>query len=73
MHRSERLRRVINKRVSKDDLIRTVTAAYSQGWRRMKVGAMPWLGSCRALPKLCKKRNPEFALFTSLDVPVTRP
>ncbi len=34
---SERLRRVINKMVSKQDLIRTVTAAYSQGWRQVKL------------------------------------
>ena len=34
---SERLRRVINKMVSKEDLIRTVTAAYSQGWRQVKL------------------------------------
>ncbi|MEP6597965.1 MAG: TIGR03960 family B12-binding radical SAM protein [Actinomycetota bacterium] len=34
---SERLRRVINKMVSKDDLIRTVTAAYSHGWRQVKL------------------------------------
>jgi radical SAM family uncharacterized protein len=34
---SERLRRVINKMVSKEDLIRTVTAAYSQGWRSVKL------------------------------------
>ena len=34
---SERLRRVINKMVSKRDLIRTVTAAYSQGWRQVKL------------------------------------
>jgi radical SAM family uncharacterized protein len=34
---SERLRRVINKMVGKDDLIRTVTAAYSQGWRQVKL------------------------------------
>ena len=34
---SERLRRVINKMVSKDDLIRTVTAAYTQGWRQVKL------------------------------------
>jgi radical SAM family uncharacterized protein len=34
---SERLRRVINKMVSKDDLIATVTAAYSQGWRQVKL------------------------------------
>jgi hypothetical protein len=34
---SERLRRVINKMVSKDDLIRTVTAAYRQGWRQVKL------------------------------------
>ena len=31
---SERIRRVINKTVSKDDLIRTVTAAYGAGWRQ---------------------------------------
>ncbi len=34
---SERLRRFINKMVSKDDLIRTVTAAYTQGWRQVKL------------------------------------
>jgi len=34
---SERLRRVINKMVSHDDLINTVTAAYSQGWRQVKL------------------------------------
>jgi len=34
---SERLRRVINKMVSHQDLINTVTAAYSQGWRQVKL------------------------------------
>src|SRR5579859_2984095 len=34
---SERLRRVINKMVSEQDLIRTVTAAYSAGWRQVKL------------------------------------
>ncbi|HEV2088158.1 MAG TPA: TIGR03960 family B12-binding radical SAM protein [Cryptosporangiaceae bacterium] len=34
---SERLRKVINKMVSKDDLIRTVTAAYSAGWTQVKL------------------------------------
>ena len=34
---SERLRRVINKMVSKDDLIGTVSAAYGQGWRQVKL------------------------------------
>ncbi len=34
---SERLRAVINKMVTEDDLIRTVTAAYSQGWRQVKL------------------------------------
>ncbi|NUS72529.1 MAG: TIGR03960 family B12-binding radical SAM protein [Corynebacteriales bacterium] len=34
---SERLRRVINKMVSKEDLIRTVTAAYASGWRQVKL------------------------------------
>ena len=34
---SERLRRVINKMVSKDDLIRTVATAYAQGWRQVKL------------------------------------
>ena len=33
----ERLRRVINKMVSKDDLIRTVSTAYAQGWRQVKL------------------------------------
>jgi len=34
---SERLRKVINKMVSEEDLIRTVSAAYSQGWRQVKL------------------------------------
>ena len=34
---SERMRRVINKTVSEDDLIRTVTAAYASGWRHVKL------------------------------------
>lgn len=34
---SERMRRVINKMVSEEDLIRTVAAAYSSGWRQVKL------------------------------------
>ncbi len=34
---SERIRRVINKMVSEDDLIRTVAAAYEAGWRQVKL------------------------------------
>src|SRR6185437_8621999 len=34
---SERLRKVINKLVSEDDLIRTVAAAYASGWRQVKL------------------------------------
>ncbi len=34
---SERLRRVINKTVSADDLIRTVSTAYAAGWRQVKL------------------------------------
>ena len=34
---SERIRRVINKMVSEDDLISTVGAAYSAGWRQVKL------------------------------------
>ena len=34
---SERIRRVINKMVSEDDLINTVAAAYSAGWRAVKL------------------------------------
>ncbi|MGB2977712.1 MAG: TIGR03960 family B12-binding radical SAM protein [Propionicimonas sp.] len=34
---SERLRKVINKMVSEDDLINTVAAAFSQGWRQVKL------------------------------------
>ncbi|MUL43069.1 TIGR03960 family B12-binding radical SAM protein [Streptomonospora sp. PA3] len=34
---SERMRRVINKMVSEQDLIRTVTAAYAAGWRQVKL------------------------------------
>ena len=34
---TERMRKVINKMVTEDDLIRTVAAAYSQGWRQVKL------------------------------------
>ncbi|WP_028649852.1 TIGR03960 family B12-binding radical SAM protein [Nocardiopsis sp. CNT312] len=34
---SERMRRVINKMVTEQDLIRTVTAAYEAGWRQVKL------------------------------------
>ncbi|MGI8722665.1 MAG: TIGR03960 family B12-binding radical SAM protein, partial [Geodermatophilaceae bacterium] len=34
---SERLRKVINKMVSKEDLIRTVSTAYANGWRQVKL------------------------------------
>jgi radical SAM family uncharacterized protein len=34
---SERLRKVINKMVTKQNLVDTVTAAYSQGWRQVKL------------------------------------
>jgi radical SAM superfamily enzyme YgiQ (UPF0313 family) len=34
---SERIRRVINKMVSEADLIRTVVAAYTSGWRQVKL------------------------------------
>ena len=34
---SERLRKVINKMVTEEDLIRTVSTAYSHGWRQVKL------------------------------------
>jgi radical SAM family uncharacterized protein len=34
---SERIRKVINKMVAEDDLIAAVTAAYSSGWRQVKL------------------------------------
>jgi radical SAM family uncharacterized protein len=34
---SERLRRVINKNASEEDLIRTVSAAFAAGWRQVKL------------------------------------
>lgn len=34
---SERMRKVINKMVTEDDLIRTVSAAYGAGWRQVKL------------------------------------
>lgn len=34
---SERIRRVINKMVTEEDLVRTVTAAYSAGWQQVKL------------------------------------
>jgi radical SAM family uncharacterized protein len=40
---SERMRKVINKMVTEEDLIRTVTAAYSAGWRQVKLYFMAGL------------------------------
>jgi radical SAM family uncharacterized protein len=34
---TERMRKVINKMVTEEDLIRTVTTAYSHGWRQVKL------------------------------------
>jgi len=34
---TERMRKVINKMVTEDDLIRTVTTAYASGWRQVKL------------------------------------
>jgi radical SAM family uncharacterized protein len=34
---SDRIRRVINKMVTEDDLIKTVTTAYASGWRQVKL------------------------------------
>jgi radical SAM family uncharacterized protein len=34
---SDRIRRVINKRVGEDDLVTTVSAAYGRGWRQVKL------------------------------------
>ena len=34
---SDRIRKVINKMVTEEDLIRTVTTAYSSGWRQVKL------------------------------------
>ncbi|WP_088317170.1 TIGR03960 family B12-binding radical SAM protein [Kineosporia sp. R_H_3] len=34
---SERIRKVINKMVTEDDLVRTVSAAYGNGWRQVKL------------------------------------
>jgi radical SAM family uncharacterized protein len=34
---SERMRKVINKMVTEEDLIRTVTTAYAAGWRQVKL------------------------------------
>src|SRR5258707_8957416 len=34
---SERLRKVINKTVTEEDLIRTVTTAYAAGWSQVKL------------------------------------
>ncbi|MBT0773562.1 TIGR03960 family B12-binding radical SAM protein [Kineosporia sp. J2-2] len=34
---SERIRKVINKMVTEDDLVRTVAAAYGAGWRQVKL------------------------------------
>ena len=34
---TERMRKVINKMVTEDDLLRTVTTAYASGWRQVKL------------------------------------
>ncbi|HET9777778.1 MAG TPA: TIGR03960 family B12-binding radical SAM protein [Propionibacteriaceae bacterium] len=42
---TERMRKVINKMVAEEDLIRTVAAAYSHGWRQVKLYFMCGLPS----------------------------
>ena len=49
---SERIRKVINKMVTEDDLIRTVAAAYGNGWRQVKLYFM-----C-GLPDRDRRRRP---------------
>src|SRR6266496_1962162 len=57
---SERLRKVINKMVTEEDLIRTVTTAYASGWRQVKLYFMCGLPTetdedVRAVAGLAKK------------------
>src|SRR5258707_10379776 len=57
---SERMRKVINKMVTEEDLIRTVTIAYGSGWRQVKLYFMCGLptetdGDVLAIADLAKK------------------
>src|SRR4051794_10143349 len=57
---SERMRKVINKMVTEEDLIRTVATAYSHGWRQVKLYFMCGLptepeGAVRETAALPKK------------------
>ena len=57
---SERMRKVINKMVTEEDLIRTVTTAYGSGWRQVKLYFMCGLptetdGDVLAIADLAKK------------------
>src|SRR5206468_9024497 len=57
---SERMRKVINKMVSEEDLIRTVRTAYEHGWRQVKLYFMCGLptetdGDVLAIADLAKK------------------
>ena len=57
---SERMRKVINKMVTEEDLIRTVAAAYSSGWRQVKLYFMCGLptetdGDVLQIAELAKK------------------
>src|SRR6204780_3085518 len=57
---SERMRKVINKMVTEDDLIRTVTTAYSSGWRQVKLYFMCGLptetdAALRAIAQLARR------------------
>jgi radical SAM family uncharacterized protein len=57
---SERMRKVINKMVTEEDLIRTVTTAYGSGWRQVKLYFMCGLptetdGDVLAIADLARK------------------
>ena len=60
---SERIRKVINKMVTEDDLIRTVSTAYANGWRQVKLYFMCGLPTetdddVLAIADLARARHP---------------
>lgn len=53
---SERIRKVINKMVTEDDLVNTVAAAYGAGWRQVKLYFMCGLRP-RPTRTCCRSRS----------------
>jgi radical SAM superfamily enzyme YgiQ (UPF0313 family) len=81
---SERLRRIINKNVSEDELLKTATAAFDRGWTGLKLyfmlglpgetmddieGIIDLVEKVRTLSRKTKGRTPQIRINLSTFVP----